>query len=210
MGDERDEVGPELREARELLDPSPLGLVGADVLHRGRDEAAEQRDELDLVLAERVGPVAREAEHPDRAGAEQEWRHQLAAQTEREELLVGGRVPLLEVAAHDHLSLEHALEQRALDRVAVPGREDLVRTAAGGRHRRRGVALDEDDRRPLEGKETAQLADERAERLVELERRAEGARAAVRGLEDVDAVAQLVAQPFRLGGARLGATAARR
>ena len=75
---------------------------------------------------------------------------------------------------------------------------------------RRGVAFDEDDRRPLEGHEAAQLADERAERLVELERGAESARAAVRRLEDVDAVAELVAQPLRLCGARLGAARARR
>ena len=38
--------------------------------------------------------LARDAEHPDRAGAEQERRHELAAQTEREELLVSGVLPV--------------------------------------------------------------------------------------------------------------------
>jgi hypothetical protein len=60
----------------------------------GRHEAAEQGDELDLVLAERVHALARDAQHPDRAGAEQERRHELAAQTEREEVLVGGVLPV--------------------------------------------------------------------------------------------------------------------
>ena len=54
VGDEGDEVGAKLRELCELLHTPPLGLVGTDVLHGGRDEAAEQGDELDLVLAERV------------------------------------------------------------------------------------------------------------------------------------------------------------
>ncbi len=103
------------------------------------------------------------------------------------------------------MPLEDAFEQRAFDRVTVPGREDVARAAAGSGHRRRGVAFHEDDRRPLEGNEAAQLANERAERLVELERRAEGARAAVRRLEDVDAMTELVTQAFRLGGPRLGA-----
>ena len=120
-------------------------------------------------------------------------------------LLVRGVLPVAEVAPYDDLAVEHALEQGALDRVAVAGREHFARAAAGGGHRGRGVALHEDDRRPLEGNEAAQLPDERAECLVELERRAEGARAAVRRLEDVDAVTELVAQPFRLGGAQLGA-----
>ena len=55
VGDERDEVGAQRREPRELLDAAPLGLVRADVLDGRRHEAPEQRDELDLVLAERVG-----------------------------------------------------------------------------------------------------------------------------------------------------------
>ena len=138
------------------------------------------------------GTVARQAQHPDRASAEQQRRHELAAQAECEELFVGGRVPLGEVAPHDDLAVEHAFEQRALDRVAVPGREDVAGAAAGRRHRGRGVAFDEDDRRPLEGNEAAQLADEGSERLVELERRAESTRAAVRRLEDVDAMPELV------------------
>src|SRR4029450_825469 len=121
------------------------------------------------------------------------------------EVLVRGVLPVGDVAPYDDLAVEHAFEQRALDRVAVAGREHVTGAAARGRHRGRGVALHQDDRRPLEGNEATQLADERAERLVELERRAERARAAVRSLEDVDAVTELVAQPFSLGSAQLGA-----
>ena len=47
--DERDEVGAQRGEPPQLLDRLPLGLVRADVLHRGRDQPAEQGGELDLV-----------------------------------------------------------------------------------------------------------------------------------------------------------------
>ena len=62
----------------------------------------------------------------------------------------------------------------------------------------------EHDRHPVERQEHAHLADERLERLVELERRAERPRAAVRGLEHVRPPAELVAQPLGLGRPRLG------
>ena len=54
------------------------------------------------------------------------------------------------------------------------------------------------------GEQSAQLLDERRERRVEVERRAECARGAARRLEHVDSSAELVAQPLRLGGALLG------
>ena len=109
---------------------------------------------------------------------------------------------LLEVAPHDDPALEHLLEHRSLERPCTAGREDLVRAPAGGRHRRRRVPFDENDRCPLERDEATQLADEGAERRVELERRGERAGDAVRRLEDVGAPGELVAEPFRLGGAR--------
>ncbi len=167
--DERHEVGAKLRQARELLDASPLGLVGADVLDGGRNEATQQRDELDLVRAEGVRTVARQAQHPDRARADQQRRHELAAQPERKKLLVGRGIAFGQIAAHDELALLHPLQQGAFDRVAVPRRENLACAPTGRGHRGRGVSLDEDDRRSLEGDKTPQLADERPERLVELE-----------------------------------------
>ena len=66
------------------------------------------------------------------------------------------------------------------------------------------LALDEQDRGAVEGQQSAQLLDERRERHVEVERRAERARAAARRLEHVDPPPELVAQPLRLGGALLG------
>ena len=59
------------------------------------------------------------------------------------------------------------------------------------------------ERNARERDEPAQLADERAERLVEVERRAERAGAAVRGVEQIRAPAELVAQRLRLVDARL-------
>ena len=157
-----------------------------------------------LVLAEGVDAFAREAQHPDRARSEQERCDELAAQTEAEEQLVRMELPLFEVAPDDDLTVEHSLQHRAPDRIAVAGRKDLALAAPGSRHRRRRVAFDQDDRRPLEGDEPAQLADERAERFVELERGAERPRTAVRCLEHVDPVSELVAEALRLGGTRLG------
>jgi len=142
--------------------------------------------------------------HPDRARAEQERRHELAAEAEREELVVLRELTLGQVASHDEPPVEHASQHRALDRTDAAGWENLTRPEAGGGHRGRRVAFHEDDRRPLERHEPAELADERAERLVELERGAEGPGASVRRLEHVDAVTELVAQPFRLGRPRLG------
>ena len=99
------------------------------------------------------------------------------------------------------LPVEHALEHRAVEsgRCCPAGRPRLAPRPAVAIVRR-GVAFDEDDRRALERDEPAQLADEGAERLVELERRAERARAPVRRLEHVDAVPELVAQPLGLRG----------
>src|SRR5207302_3407609 len=95
-------------------------------------------------------------------------------------------------------------EDRPADRTDAAGRKDLVRPASRGRDRARGLALDQDDRRPVERNELAQLVDERVERPLDLERGSECAGAAVRGFEHVGAAAELVAQPVRLGGPRLG------
>ena len=67
----------------------------------------------------------------------------------------------------------------------------------------RGSRLFEDDRHPVERDEAAQLADERLESLVEIERRTEGTCAACRRLEDVGTAAQLVTEQFGLYDLRL-------
>src|SRR5437763_150972 len=66
------------------------------------------------------------------------------------------------------------------------------------RRRSSETVLGEHDRHAVEGHETAQLADEGAERLVHLERRAERACAAVRGVDQVGAPRELIAQAHRL------------
>ena len=184
----------------QLLHPAPLGLVRADVLHRRRHEPAEQRDELDLLVRERVGRLPGDGQHPDRPRADRQRRDELAAQAERDEQTVLRELRVGEVVAHDRMAGEHALQHGALERADAAGREQLVRAAAGGGDRRRRVVLDEHDRRAVERNEAAQLDDERAERLLDLQRRAERAGAAVRRLERVDVAAELVAK--RLGLAR--------
>ena len=164
--DERDEVGAKRREAAELLDGLALGLVGADVLHRARHEAAEQAGELDLVLGERVRLGPDEREHPDRAGPLQQWCRKPTAQAEREELLLLGKVRAAHVAPVDRLvRAQELLQQRAVDLPRRAGRQNLVRTRAGHRHHLRGSALTEDDGDPVEREQPAHLADERIEGL---------------------------------------------
>ena len=82
----------------------------------------------------------------------------------------------------------------------MPGREDLVGRPAGDGHHVRDAAFGEDDRRPVERDQAAQLADEGAERLVEVERRRECPRAAAGRFEQVDAAGELIAQVLGLGG----------
>ena len=84
--DERDEVRAERREPPELLDGRALGLVGADVLDGAPEEAAEEGDELDLVLGERVGLGADEGDHPHALRPDEQRRGEAAAQPQLEEL----------------------------------------------------------------------------------------------------------------------------
>src|SRR5207248_2803579 len=83
VGDERDEVGAEAREAAQLVGGRALGLVGADVLHRCRDEPAEQRRQLDLLGREGGALPANDREHADGPGAEQERRAEPRARAQR-------------------------------------------------------------------------------------------------------------------------------
>ena len=204
--DERDEVGAQRREAPQLLDRPALGLVRVDVLRGGRDEPAEQREQLDLLLLERVAAGADERQHPDRARAGDERRREPAAEAERDERLLLPVPRRLELAPVDGLvRREHVLEQRAGERRRRARREGVVRAGAGGGHHARRAVLGEDDRDAVEREQAAQLADERAERLGELERRAQRARAAVDRVEEVGAPAELVAEGLRLRRPRLRA-----
>src|SRR5256885_1597106 len=115
--DERDEVGAQGREAAKLLDRSPLGLVGADVLDGARDEPAEQARELDLLRAEGVGLAADEREHADRARTLEQRHRQPRAQPEGEELLLLRILGVLHVAPVDGaVRAEQLLQQRAARR----------------------------------------------------------------------------------------------
>jgi hypothetical protein len=162
------------------------------------DEAPEQRDELGLLVGERARLGAENGEHPDRACTEEQRCGELAAEAQVGQRALLAVALLEEVLAHHELPAEHFLEHRAGDGRARSGWIDRLLAAAGRGHHLRAPVLREDDRGALERDEPAQLADERAERLLDLERRAEGPRAAVRRLEHVDAPAELVAQPLRL------------
>ena len=84
----------------------------------------------------------------------------------------------------------------------MPGGKTVSAPRARSGDHPRGAVVGEHDRRPVERDEAAQLADERGERLLDLERRAERAGAAIRGVEQIDPAAELVTEPFRLRSAR--------
>ena len=191
--DEGDEVRAQGREPAQLLDGLPLGLVGADVLDRRRDEATEERHELDLLVREGIRLLPRERDHADRPCSENQGSDQLAVEPERDEAAVLRVLVVGELAPDDDLAVEHAVEHRAVKRPLAPGGKHLGRAAACGGDRSRGVALDQHDRRALERHEPAYLADERAKRLLHLERGAERACAAVRRLEHVHTSAERIA-----------------
>ena len=83
--DERDEVGAQRGQAAELVRGGALGLVGAQVLDRARDEPAEQRDELDLLGAEGPGLAARDHERADRPRPELQRREHARPDPELEQ-----------------------------------------------------------------------------------------------------------------------------
>ena len=101
-------------------------------------------------------------------------------------------------------SADHRLETRARDRDRGAGSEELLVRDPGGRHHETAAPLDEQDRRAVERQQAAQLLDEGRERHVEVERGAERAGGAARGLAEVDASAELVAEPLGLRGTLLG------
>src|SRR5207248_11368666 len=84
--DERDEVGAHRREAAQLVDRPPLGLIGADVLRRGRDQPAEQADELDLRRREGILLAAQQREHARRPRPREQRSGDAAAEPEPEKL----------------------------------------------------------------------------------------------------------------------------
>ncbi len=202
MRDERDEVCAQRREAAQLLDGRALRVVGPDVLDRGRDEASEQGEQLDLLLRERARLLADDRDHPDRARAREQRRDHAAVQAEPHELGLLVEARLAHVLAVDRLASEHLFQERPRDRPVAAGREDVRGRDARGRHHVRHAAFGEDDRGPVERHEPAQLPDEGAERLVEVERGAERPRAAPGRLEQVDTPAESVAQLLGLGRLR--------
>ena len=99
--------------------------------------------------------------------------------------------------------LDHVAQEGARDRAAAARREGRLRSGAGGCDHARNPVVGEHDRRSVERDEPAELPDERGESLLDLERRAERAGAAVRGVEEVDPPAKLVAELLGLLGAGL-------
>ena len=127
------------------------------------------------------------------------------AEAELAELALLGEARVGHVLAVDRLAAAKDLVEQCLaHRLARAAGEDHLGADSRHRHHVGGSRLFEDDRHPVERDEAAQLADERLERLVEIERGAEGTGAACRGLEDVGTAAQLVAEQLRLDDLRLG------
>jgi hypothetical protein len=151
-----------------------------------------------------VGRRTHEPEHADRPRPDLQRRQHTAVQPEGEQLLLLGIARRLHRPPVDELAVEHLLQYRSFDGPRGAARKHPIGAAAGDRHHLCASALDEHDRDAVEGDESAQLANERAERLVEVERRRERPRAPVRGLQQVDAAAELVAEALRLGRPRLG------
>ena len=124
-----------------------------------------------LLMGLIVGWLVRRLDDEARAGTER------AAEAERLRDELGRRVDVLEAA----------------NRSGRPRREDVGRAEPRRRDRARDIALDEHDRGAVERDEAADLADEGAECVLQLERGAERTRGAIRGLEHVDPASELVA-----------------
>ena len=194
MRDERDEVGAERREAPQFLDPASLGLVGANVLDGARDQPPEQAYELELLALERARFAANERDHPDRLRTLQKGRRDPTPESQLDEFA------LLRIASVDHVLPVDGLafpqdvgEKRLAHGLARAAREDHLGADSRDRHHPSRSRLFEDDRHPVERDEPSQLADERLEGRVEVERGAERAGAPCGRLEDVGPPAQLVA-----------------
>ena len=127
VGDERDEVGAKRREPAQLLRGRPLCVVGPDVLHSGRHQPSEQRDELTLLRGERIHLGSHEPEHPDRARAHLQRREHAAVQTEGEQVLFLG------IALRLQLGPVHKRRPREPPR--APSRARVARNPAGRRRR---------------------------------------------------------------------------
>ena len=180
-----------------------LGFVRADVLDGGRDEAAEQRNELGLVLAERVGSGARDAEHSDRPRAELKRRDEArCANRARAAARPRGTPSPRGRAGTSDPPLEHLLEHRSLERAALPGGKisfaprPAVAIVVAVSPSTRTSAARSNGTSPRSSRMKAPNAassssDEASARAT-----------AIRRLEDVGAAGELVAKPFRLGGAR--------
>jgi hypothetical protein len=108
------------------------------------------------------------------------------------------------VAPVDGLPGPEDLVDEGSRRQRLPGWKHDVVHEAGGRHHPHVPFLQQHDRRPVEWDQVAQLTDERAERLLELERRAKRLGAAVRGVDRVAAPVQLVLQLLGLLDAVVG------
>ena len=112
MRHEGNEVGPQRRQAPQLVRGRALRFVGSDVLDRGGDLPAEQGDELDLLRGEGIPLHPHEAEHPDRPGPHQQGRKQTALQAQREEIFLLRITAQLHRGPIDEPALQHLLEHR--------------------------------------------------------------------------------------------------
>ena len=169
---ERDEVRAHRREAPQLGDGPMLRVVGADVLDGRGGEASDQRHELDLLGREGIGLGAGEGDQPERGRADEQRRRQPRAQPEVDQHV------LLRVAPIGHVRAVHRPSRRARSRRSIPptgpelpaGKTSPTPLPADGEHLE-PLALEQHDGDPVERHDTSNLADERRERLVELERR---------------------------------------
>src|SRR5207247_9050230 len=126
-------------------------------------EPPEQRDQLDLLVPERIRLAPDERDHADRPRAYEQWRDEPAPEPEREKLRLRRIAQVLHVLAVDRLPFEHRVEYRAGRSTRGPRSKDRLRAEACGRDHAGLPLLDEHDREALEVDQAAHLADERAE-----------------------------------------------
>ena len=141
-------------------------------------------------------------EHPDRARADRQRSDERLRRPSARAGAPPDTAGRRGRARYDRVPVEHLLEHGAFERAAVPGGN----SSSAPRPAVAIVAAPSSSASTIasrsNGTNAPQLADERAERLLELERGRERAGAAVRRLEHVDPTAELVAQRLRLAGAR--------
>ena len=92
-----------------------LGVVGADVLDRGRGESSDQRHELDLFRGEGLRFAANEGDESHGGRSDEQRRSQARAQAQAKQLRLLGMPLVGHVAPVDRSPARERLEDRTDD-----------------------------------------------------------------------------------------------